>query len=103
MLQFVHRRGLLEVFDHVGIFGDVLTIEREGRGGHLLHRGHPALVGQRLHLGPYEPRHVTLHVVADGGLHVCQVPVAFGEPCEKAGIEPGDMPPTSEWWARFAT
>src|SRR5712692_11666368 len=45
MLQFVHWSGLLEIFDHLGVLGDVVAIESEGFGGHLLHRWHPTLVG----------------------------------------------------------
>src|SRR5580693_8137047 len=47
MLQFVHWRGLFEVFDHLRILGDITTVESEGIGGHLLHRGGPALVSPR--------------------------------------------------------
>ena len=48
VLQFVHRRRLLEIFDHVGIFGDVVAIKTEGLGGHLFHGRRPALVRSRL-------------------------------------------------------
>src|SRR5450755_2391839 len=47
MFQFVDRSGLFEIFDYLGIVGDVATVESKGVGGHLLHRGNPPLIGAR--------------------------------------------------------